>query len=567
MVQKRGLNNINISYKTTLNTLTGENTGRLANQINVKVEGDQISSSSISTAKPYISSEITTVMALQRNNSIAVSSSPSYDNNNSNHDSCINGNNFTQEDRSISKSCAADKYCVKDSRNGEDQVISLENRYDNNQKELEASMEMRDSSVHDDHRYHHMCSNEGNLNVQENTSGMYNDCAFVKHSSCASAKDTTRVMLQCDRIKLQEEQALDAEEENSFNKLQESINPDSRLRSRYSGNKDEEEKKMIELIDEEHEEEVAEETEDEEDDDEDPSMHGGIMIRELFPLKPESSVSSSIRCAEAKINVDTDDEEMGHIVDTFHKEEKESSPMNMTVNNSSYDWHINNNGVNTPQFPINNNYLKMSSILPSSTMEPAELAGTGISSNNGNNDGDVNNTNNIINYNSNKITVSTVNSPSLVLMPWFNSGCLRTHFTDNHNSSYISYNANKSCSLGVQVYPQNNTNTSSSPFLVSQSVNCPTNVVITTTPTVNNNNSNMNMSSSAAELAAAIAMSNANNNCSNNSSIIVQRSKKSRRGPRSRSSQYRGVTFYRRTGRWESHIWYILWSFLLRSPL
>ncbi|KAG1339153.1 APETALA2-like protein 1 [Cocos nucifera] len=31
--------------------------------------------------------------------------------------------------------------------------------------------------------------------------------------------------------------------------------------------------------------------------------------------------------------------------------------------------------------------------------------------------------------------------------------------------------------------------------------------------------------------------------------------KKSRRGPRSRSSRYRGVTFYRRTGRWESHIW------------
>ncbi|KAK4750226.1 hypothetical protein SAY87_027675 [Trapa incisa] len=30
---------------------------------------------------------------------------------------------------------------------------------------------------------------------------------------------------------------------------------------------------------------------------------------------------------------------------------------------------------------------------------------------------------------------------------------------------------------------------------------------------------------------------------------------RSRRGPRSRSSQYRGVTFYRRTGRWESHIW------------
>nr|AWM30264.1 AP2 [Ginkgo biloba] len=35
----------------------------------------------------------------------------------------------------------------------------------------------------------------------------------------------------------------------------------------------------------------------------------------------------------------------------------------------------------------------------------------------------------------------------------------------------------------------------------------------------------------------------------------TQRGKKSRRGPRSRSSQYRGVTFYRRTGRWESHIW------------
>lgn len=36
---------------------------------------------------------------------------------------------------------------------------------------------------------------------------------------------------------------------------------------------------------------------------------------------------------------------------------------------------------------------------------------------------------------------------------------------------------------------------------------------------------------------------------------ISQPVKKSRRGPRSRSSQYRGVTFYRRTGRWESHIW------------
>ncbi|XP_020246610.1 AP2-like ethylene-responsive transcription factor SMZ [Asparagus officinalis] len=34
-----------------------------------------------------------------------------------------------------------------------------------------------------------------------------------------------------------------------------------------------------------------------------------------------------------------------------------------------------------------------------------------------------------------------------------------------------------------------------------------------------------------------------------------QAMKRSRHGPRSRSSQYRGVTFYRRTGRWESHIW------------
>ncbi|KAK1286248.1 Floral homeotic protein APETALA 2 [Acorus calamus] len=36
---------------------------------------------------------------------------------------------------------------------------------------------------------------------------------------------------------------------------------------------------------------------------------------------------------------------------------------------------------------------------------------------------------------------------------------------------------------------------------------------------------------------------------------LHQQVKKSRRGPRSKSSQYRGVTFYRRTGRWESHIW------------
>jgi len=40
--------------------------------------------------------------------------------------------------------------------------------------------------------------------------------------------------------------------------------------------------------------------------------------------------------------------------------------------------------------------------------------------------------------------------------------------------------------------------------------------------------------------------------------------KKSRRGPRSRSSQYRGVTFYRRTGRWESHIWLVLCKFIQR---
>ncbi|XP_057500460.1 floral homeotic protein APETALA 2-like isoform X2 [Actinidia eriantha] len=36
---------------------------------------------------------------------------------------------------------------------------------------------------------------------------------------------------------------------------------------------------------------------------------------------------------------------------------------------------------------------------------------------------------------------------------------------------------------------------------------------------------------------------------------LGQPPKKSRRGPPSRSSQYRGVTFYKRTGRWESNIW------------
>ncbi|CAH2058747.1 unnamed protein product [Thlaspi arvense] len=40
-----------------------------------------------------------------------------------------------------------------------------------------------------------------------------------------------------------------------------------------------------------------------------------------------------------------------------------------------------------------------------------------------------------------------------------------------------------------------------------------------------------------------------------NEQEMVMVKKKSRRGPRSRSSHYRGVTFYRRTGRWESHIW------------
>lgn len=43
--------------------------------------------------------------------------------------------------------------------------------------------------------------------------------------------------------------------------------------------------------------------------------------------------------------------------------------------------------------------------------------------------------------------------------------------------------------------------------------------------------------------------------------VVQPAARKSRRGPRSRSSQYRGVTFYRRTGRWESHIWYLLRSF------
>ncbi|XP_051127265.1 AP2-like ethylene-responsive transcription factor TOE3 isoform X2 [Andrographis paniculata] len=40
-----------------------------------------------------------------------------------------------------------------------------------------------------------------------------------------------------------------------------------------------------------------------------------------------------------------------------------------------------------------------------------------------------------------------------------------------------------------------------------------------------------------------------------NSNMLQPLKKTRRRGPRSRSSQFRGVTFYRRTGRWESHIW------------
>ena len=46
---------------------------------------------------------------------------------------------------------------------------------------------------------------------------------------------------------------------------------------------------------------------------------------------------------------------------------------------------------------------------------------------------------------------------------------------------------------------------------------------------------------------------------------VAQPIKKTRRGPRSRSSQYRGVTFYRRTGRWESHIWFVISSLPFQS--
>jgi AP2-like factor (euAP2 lineage) len=49
--------------------------------------------------------------------------------------------------------------------------------------------------------------------------------------------------------------------------------------------------------------------------------------------------------------------------------------------------------------------------------------------------------------------------------------------------------------------------------------------------------------------------------------VQPQAAKKSRRGPRSRSSQYRGVTFYRRTGRWESHIWSVHQSYICKAHL
>ncbi|KAF7828701.1 floral homeotic protein APETALA 2-like isoform X2 [Senna tora] len=55
--------------------------------------------------------------------------------------------------------------------------------------------------------------------------------------------------------------------------------------------------------------------------------------------------------------------------------------------------------------------------------------------------------------------------------------------------------------------------------------------------------------------AAAAAVAVAGGGGGKSVEVVSQPMKKSRRGPRSRSSQYRGVTFYRRTGRWESHIW------------
>ncbi|RRT42388.1 hypothetical protein B296_00049707 [Ensete ventricosum] len=46
----------------------------------------------------------------------------------------------------------------------------------------------------------------------------------------------------------------------------------------------------------------------------------------------------------------------------------------------------------------------------------------------------------------------------------------------------------------------------------------------------------------------------------------LQAAKRTRRGPRSRSSQFRGVTFYRRSGRWESHIWLAFSAAAFSSP-
>ena len=43
----------------------------------------------------------------------------------------------------------------------------------------------------------------------------------------------------------------------------------------------------------------------------------------------------------------------------------------------------------------------------------------------------------------------------------------------------------------------------------------------------------------------------------NAAQLPVQRRRQSRHGPKSQSSEFRGVTFYKRTGRWEAHIWYV----------
>ncbi|XP_021865446.2 ethylene-responsive transcription factor RAP2-7 isoform X2 [Spinacia oleracea] len=68
-------------------------------------------------------------------------------------------------------------------------------------------------------------------------------------------------------------------------------------------------------------------------------------------------------------------------------------------------------------------------------------------------------------------------------------------------------------------------------------------------PTNHNSNSNqwLNLSVLGSGPGSGVGTEQQNN--------AKQQVRRSRRGPRSRSSQYRGVTFYRRTGRWESHIW------------